>query len=156
MSDLVRTLIFLCAAMDSGPPKDAFHDSDSEEIHVYTPRDKGKRRADDSFYNNVSAGKPGSSGSATDMGGHNRPSHTSSMDLDAPSVDENDSESTISMAISESSAYKRLMADASSSDEESLYESLYESAVDQDEKSKAATDDDVSRFPLSTRRLSIS
>ncbi|KIO11026.1 hypothetical protein M404DRAFT_127237 [Pisolithus tinctorius Marx 270] len=65
------------------------------------------------------------------------------MDLDAPSVDENDSESTISMAISESSAYKRLMADASSSDEESLYESLYESAVDQDEKSKAATDDDM-------------
>ncbi|KAI5998961.1 hypothetical protein F5J12DRAFT_286001 [Pisolithus orientalis] len=65
------------------------------------------------------------------------------MALDAPSVDASDSESTISMAISESPAYKRLMADASSSDEESLYESLYESAVDQDEKSKAATDDDM-------------
>ncbi|KAI6020260.1 hypothetical protein BKA83DRAFT_674992 [Pisolithus microcarpus] len=125
---------------------DTSHDSDSEELHVYSPRDKGKRKADESTYAgiNASAWESGSSSPVTNRGGYNFSSRTSFMDLDRPSTratDESDSGTTVSMAIS--AAYKRIMANASSSDDESLYESLYESAVDTDAKSKVATDENM-------------
>ncbi|KAI6163540.1 hypothetical protein EDD17DRAFT_1568092 [Pisolithus thermaeus] len=99
--------------------------------------------------NSASAWDSGSSNPVTNRGAHNFSSRTSFIDLDRPSTratDESDCASTVSMAIS--AAYKRIMADGSSSDDESLYENfLYGSAVDTDAKSKVATDFNVSGFP---------
>ncbi|KAI6097344.1 hypothetical protein EDD16DRAFT_604216 [Pisolithus croceorrhizus] len=114
---------------------------------MYSPRDKGKRKVDESTYagNSASAWDSGSSNPVTNRGAHNFSSRTSFIDLDRPSTratDESDCASTVSMAIS--AAYKRIMADGSSSDDESLYENfLYGSAVDTDAKSKVATDFNV-------------
>ncbi|KAI6163533.1 hypothetical protein EDD17DRAFT_475985 [Pisolithus thermaeus] len=95
--------------------------SDNEEIHVYTPRDRGKRKADGSFYDNILS------------------SETPSMDVDRASTN-----------VSDTAAHKHIMPNASSSDDESLYESLYESAVDLDMKSKALVDDDDVDVPPHT------
>ncbi|KAI6101022.1 hypothetical protein EDD16DRAFT_1716799 [Pisolithus croceorrhizus] len=108
------------------------HDSDNEVIHVYTPRDRGKRKADGSFYDNMSVGEIGSSDSPEiDRGGYSLSSKTPSMDVDRASTN-----------MSDTAAQMHIMPSALSSDDESLYESLYESAVDLDIKSKASVDDD--------------
>ncbi|KAI6027007.1 hypothetical protein EDC04DRAFT_2899497 [Pisolithus marmoratus] len=111
----------------------AFHDSDSEEIHVYSPPDKGKHKADESFYDNMSAGESNDCRPVTGRGSYNLSSHTF-IDRDGPGI----SESTIPVAVC--ATHKRAMVNAPSTDEDSLYESFYESALDLDE-SKAAMDD---------------
>ncbi|KAI6032571.1 hypothetical protein F5J12DRAFT_779054 [Pisolithus orientalis] len=119
---------------------DASHDSDSEEVRVYGPRNKGKRKADESLSFYMSTGESGSSGFVTDVGGYNL-SHITSMALDGPSImqtTEIDSGSTVSMAVS--AVY---VDNASSSDDDSVYESLFESAADQDVKSTAVMNDDM-------------
>lgn len=119
---------------------DASHDSDSEEVRVYGPRDKGKRKADESLSFYMSTGESGSSGFVTDVGGYNL-SHISSTALDGPSImqtTEIDSGSTVSMAVS--AVY---VNNASSSDDDSMYESLFGSAADQDVKSTAVMNDDM-------------
>ncbi|KAI6157189.1 hypothetical protein BKA82DRAFT_4325642 [Pisolithus tinctorius] len=88
----------------------------------------------------MSTGESGSSGFVTDVGGYNL-SHISSTALDGPSImqtTEIDSGSTVSMAVS--AVY---VNNASSSDDDSMYESLFGSAADQDVKSTAVMNDDV-------------
>ncbi|KAI5994326.1 hypothetical protein EDD15DRAFT_2432753 [Pisolithus albus] len=107
-------------------------DSDSEEIHVYSSPDTGKRKADGSFYDNMSARAFGGSNSPPiDRSGYSHSSRISSKDVDCPGTNESDT-----------AAYKHVIPNVSWSDDESLYESVYESAVDPDEKSKATMDVD--------------